>query len=63
MAKRSALDSKRDYFSNKNELEIFFDGLTNENFKETKSYFVSFMSSYALYQKYLDNRPDSQGGN
>lgn len=51
MAKKSALGSEIAY-SNHKELEIFFDGLDEMNFRETKSYFVSFMSSSALYTKF-----------
>lgn len=51
MAKKAALSSDIAY-SNRNELEIFFDELDENNFRETKSYFVSFMSSSALYNKF-----------
>lgn len=61
MAKKVALDSDKIYYSNKDELMIFFEGLSEENFNETKSYFVSFMSSYALYQKFLE-KEKSKGG-
>lgn len=54
MAKKSALSDKKPPYSNIRELEIFFDGLTHDNFRETKSYFVSFMSSSALHKKYQD---------
>lgn len=56
MAKKSALDSNKEYYSNGKELIIFFDGLNKDNFKETKSYFVSFMSSGALYEKFLQKQ-------
>ena len=46
------------FYSNGKELEIFFDGLNNNNFRETKSYFVSFMSSNALYEKYKKTNGD-----
>lgn len=64
MAKRSALDSNKEYYSNGKELIIFFDRLNKDNFKETKSYFVSFMSSGALYEKFLQkqNNSNSNGG-
>ena len=54
MAKKSALSSEKPPYSNIRELEIFFEGLTHDNFRETKSYFVSFMSSSALHKKYQD---------
>ena len=57
LAKKSALGSKT-FYSNGKELEIFFDGLNNNNFRETKSYFVSFMSSNALYEKYKKTNGD-----
>ena len=57
LAKKSALGSKT-YYSNNKELEIFFDGLNEDNFRETKSYFVSFMSSNALYEKFRKNGDD-----
>jgi hypothetical protein len=60
MAKKSALSSDVNY-SNRKELEIFFDGLDETNFRETKSYFVSFMSSSALYTKYKLNEKDKKG--
>ena len=65
MAKKSALDKDVEYYSNIKDLDIFFEGLTRENFKETKSYFVSFMSSSALHKKWEDkkNKKDSEGGN
>ena len=61
MAKKSALSSDVAY-SNGKELEIFFNELNEKNFRETKSYFVSFMSSSALYTKYINNR-NNEGGN
>ena len=55
MAKKSALGSEIAY-SNGKELDILFDDLNESNFRETKSYFVSFMSSGALYMKFKDNK-------
>lgn len=52
MAKKSALNSEETPYANINELPIFFDGLNKDNFRETKSYFVSFMSSSALFTNY-----------
>ena len=57
MAKKSALGSDVAY-SNQKELEIFFDELDEANFRETKSYFVSFMSSSALYTNYKNKKED-----
>ena len=51
MAKKAALGSDIAY-SNGKELEILFDKLDEKNFREAKSYFVSFMSSSALYNKF-----------
>lgn len=62
MAKKSALGSETSY-SNRNELEIFFDGLDETNFRETKSYFVSFMSSSALYTNYKTNEKSKKEDN
>ena len=64
MAKRSALDKKTEFYSNIKDMDVFFEGLTSENFKETKSYFVSFMSSSALHKKWRDNKDkiESEGG-
>lgn len=55
MAKRSALDSNENFYLNRNDLETLFDNLNNDNFNETKSYFVSFMSCGAIYKKYRTN--------
>ncbi len=57
MAKKAISDQDIAYHCNK-ELEIFFNGLNETNFKETKSYFVSFMSSSALYNKYMNKQED-----
>ncbi|WP_298523159.1 hypothetical protein [uncultured Methanobrevibacter sp.] len=54
MAKKSAL-SDVEFYSNGKELEVFFDEFENEDFAEVKSYFVSFMSSSALYEKQNQN--------
>lgn len=56
MAKKSALDSDKNFYLNKNDLETLFDNLNNENFNETKSYFVSFMSCGAIYKKNKINK-------
>lgn len=61
MAKKSALNSEITY-SNGKELDILFDELDESNFRETKSYFVSFMSSSALYTKFKNNK-NSEGDN
>ncbi len=58
MAKRSALDSNENFYLNRNDLETLFDNLNNDNFNETKSYFVSFMSCGAIYKKYIINKKE-----
>ncbi len=65
MAKRSALNKDVEYYSNIKDLDIFFEGLTSDSFKETKSYFVSFMSSSAIHKKWYENNKEkkSEGGN
>ena len=59
MAKKSALSDKT-FYSNRKELEIFFEEFEHEDFTEAKSYFVSFMSSSALYEK-SSEKPDDGG--
>lgn len=51
MAKKSALVDENIYLNSK-DLEILLDNLNKDNFKEIKNYFVSFMSSSALYNNY-----------
>lgn len=55
MAKKSAL-TEENYYLNRNDLEVLFDSLDRENFKELKSYFVSFMSANAIYENYKKNK-------
>lgn len=59
MAKKSSL-SEENFYSNGKELEIFFDGFDNEDFAEVKSYFVSFMSSSALYTKSKNSKKEGE---
>ena len=61
MAKKSSL-SDENFYSNGKELEIFFNEFDNEDFAEVKSYFVSFMSSSALYRKFkMENKNETSG--
>ena len=61
MAKKSSISDEK-YYSNGNELEVFFNEFDNEDFAEVKSYFVSFMSSSALYKKYkIENKNETSG--
>ena len=61
MAKRSSLSDEK-FYPNRNELEIFFNEFDNEDFNEVKSYFVSFMSSSALYAKYSETNKNNDKG-
>lgn len=61
MAKKSSL-SDENFYPNGKELEIFFNEFDNEDFAEVKSYFVSFMSSSALYGKFkMENKNENIG--
>lgn len=59
MAKKSALNNEN-YYLNINDLEVLFDNLDGKNFKELKSYFVSFMSASALYENFNQNKNKSE---
>lgn len=59
MAKKSALTNEN-YYLNSDDLDILFEKIEDENFTEFKSYFVSFMSSSALYKNYAENKTNSE---
>lgn len=60
LAKTSALNKDKNYWLGEESMEMLFESLESAKFDDIKSYFVSFMSVYALSENYKSRK--TQGG-
>jgi len=60
LAKTSALNKDKNYWLGDESMEMLFESLESAKFDDIKSYFVSFMSVYALSENYKSRK--TQGG-
>ncbi|ATZ60995.2 MAG: hypothetical protein BME93_02385 [Methanosarcinales archaeon Met12] len=60
LAKISALNKDKNYWLDKESMEIFLGSLERAKFDDIKNYFVSFMSVYTLSENYKNRK--TQGG-
>lgn len=60
LAKTSALNKDKNYWLSEDSMEMLFCSLESAKFDDIKSYFVSFMSVYALSENYKNRK--KQGG-
>ncbi len=60
LAKTSALNKDKNYWLSEDSMEMLFGSLESAKFEDIKSYFVSFMSVYALSENYKNRK--KQGG-
>lgn len=56
LAKSSALDKNKSFYLDVNNLEIIMNSINQDNFSDTKTYFVSFMSAYVLSENYKQRK-------
>ena len=60
LAKTSALNKDKNYWLGEDSMEMLFGSLESAKFDDIKSYFVAFMSVYALSENYKNRK--TQGG-
>lgn len=56
LAKTSALNNDKNYWLGEDSMEMLFGSLESAKFDDIKSYFVSFMSVYALSENYKNRK-------
>jgi hypothetical protein len=56
LAKTSALNKDKNYWLGEDSMEMLFGSLESAKFDDIKSYFVSFMSVYALSENYKNRK-------